>query len=610
MKNFFKAVCMGTAAVVLAFSMAACGDGDEVEKDPGTDPETPAELQPGEITFEDAICTSVINQENSGTVDIAVASNGAEVTYSISEEEAERLNNAFENAISIAPDGTITGMYDEIKRFKVDITASAEKCESVTAEITISIVNPYLTFEGRQLADGREGCEYAASVAYVAETDAAVEYSLASGSSLPEGLTLSSDGTITGVPTTVGRAVPFTVEASAKGYSDSSAEFLIDVVINHVSAASGSIVRFSSDEPIVIENAFMNETYINTTEIARASALNNNVITYKVTEGTLPEGFTLYPNGALIGRTDSRSDPAVFTVEASAQGCPSVSCRFSFEVKATQIKYPSANFAVTKGEAANLSLAHADALGAAVKYTVADDASKALLAEYGLSLSEDGILTGTPTKSANQLGISITASAEGFTEVTSTMYVRINEPLQAPANGRFEAEYTDLSGKQGTGYSGSPTGVDMIDKGQSSASNGAIVSYMHNSNCSLEFVVYVAEAVNNVPLYICLGSEAGNVTLTPDNLAVYVYQGQTAEGSKTTVNYSGVSVPGGSSMDYTEFVERQFGTVNLAQGWNVIQIQVLPNDLGGTGVTRGPGVDYIRFDTSVSIQWQPLTFNM
>lgn len=218
-------------------------------------------------------------------------------------------------------------------------------------------------------------------------------------------------------------------------------------------------------------------------------------------------------------------------------------------------------------------------------------------------------MTGTPKKVAEQVSFKVTAEAEGYTPTTATMYFRINEPLQAPANGRFEAEYTDLTGKQGTGYSASPTGKALIDKANSSVSNGAFVNYMHNDSITLEFAVYAEEAVSGVALYICLGSEIGNVTFSPSNLGVYTYAGQTATGAKTTVNYSPVQVNGGNQV-YGEFVERQFGTVDLVQGWNVIQIAVLANDLRGEGTTGGPGIDYIRFDTSASIEWVPLTFNL
>lgn len=602
MKKSFMAVCAGVfMAISLCFAPACSGK----EKKPD---EIVPELQEGTITFEDAICESIINEENSGTVAVATASNGATVTYSVSEEEAERFGNAFDGKLSIAPDGTIQGAYDAIKRFKVDVTASAEKCDSVTAEITVSVVNPYLTYAGRTLADAREGVEYAASVAFVENEEVDVTYRVTEGN-LPAGLKMDSSGTITGTPETVGRGEPFTVTASGKGYSDTDAQFTIDVVIDHVSDIPSTIVKFAKDEAVVLQEAYIGQTYVNTSGVATATALNNNYVSYRLAEGEqLPEGFTLYSNGALIGSSDDIGE-YTFKVIASAQGCEDVTCSFTLAVKATRIKYSPVNGTITKGEAANLALNTAEvAEGVKVTYSVTNEKSLETLKEYGLTVTADGYLTGTPTKVANQIAIVVTASAEGYTPTDATMYIRINEPLQAPANGRFEAEYTDLSGKNGTGYSASPSGTALIDKTLSFASNGAFVNYMHNDSITLEFVIYSAEAKTGVPLYLGIGSELGRVTFSPENLGIYVYHGQNTTGEKTTVNYSGVSVPGGNQT-YTEFIDAQFGTVDLAEGWNVIQIAVLTNDLRGAGSTGGPGIDYIRLDTT-GIEWIPLTFNM
>lgn len=179
-----------------------------------------APLQEGVITYEDAVCEVIKGVKDSGSVAKATASNGAPISYSITEEEAGKLNTAFGGALQVTSEGAIVGQYDAVKKFKVDITASAEKCEPVTAEMTVSVINPYFNYAGRQLADARVDLPYAASVAYVLDEDVQVTYSLSSKQKLPEGLTMSSDGTITGTPTQVGPGTPFLVKAKGKGFSD------------------------------------------------------------------------------------------------------------------------------------------------------------------------------------------------------------------------------------------------------------------------------------------------------------------------------------------------------------------------------------------------------
>lgn len=601
MKKTFMSVC-----VAIAMAVAVCFGACQTEDTPpdGGVTETP-ELQEGVITFEDSDCESIIHQENSGTVAVASASNGAPVSYSLSEEEQTKFDNAFGGALAIASDGTITGKYDSLKSFKVDVTASAEKCESVTAEIKVSVVNPYLTYSGKTLIDAREGVEYAASVALVENSGVDVTYSLKGD--LPAGLSMDKSGTITGTPTEVGPGEPFAVTASAKGYSTTTAEFTIDVVINHVSEAVSKIVKFGGEETVELEQAFIGDYYVNQSGIATASALNNNNITYELVGGELPEGFTLYSNGALFGSSEVTGEYE-FEVQASAKGCEPVTASFMLPVKATMVQYASVNGTITKGEETNYPINTAIAAeGVEVKYTMTEADAKALKDNYGLTVTEDGYLTGVPTQVVKLMNFKVTAEAEGYTSNTVTMYFRINEPLQAPSNGRFEAEYTDLTGKNGAGWSASPTGEDLIDYTFSSASNGAFINYLHNDTITLEFVVWTDEELSNVPLILCLGSEIGNVTFTPEVFGVYTYVGNTATGTKTTVNYGSVTVNGGEKT-YTGFSEYKFGTVNLAKGWNVIQLAVHSNTLRD-GLIGGPGVDYIRFDTTAELKWVPLTFN-
>lgn len=566
------------------------------------------DLEDGVITYEDAVCESILGVEDSGTVATAVASNGAAISYSVSEEDAQKLNNAFEGALSVSSNGLIKGKYDSTKRFKVNVTATAEKCEAVTAEITISVVNPYLDYTGRTLKDARVDLPYAASVAYVLNEEIEVTYRLSG--SLPDGLKMTSDGTITGTPTKVGAGKPFTVTASSKGFSNTAREFAIDVVIDHKSETPSKIVNYGTTGTTKqLDTAYVGVQYVNQAGVAgNASALNGNNVTYELAEGsTLPDGITLYPNGAIIGKTDIRGEYA-FDAVAKATGCEDVVCSFLLSVRPQRIRFESSNGELTKGEAASYSIATADAgEGVEITYSMTEADAAALLNDYGLKLTSDGTVTGTPTKVVKLMNFRVTAEAEGFSPRTATVYFRINEPLQTPANNRFEAEYIDLTGKSGTGYSASPTGEDMIDSTIATTSNGAFVNYLHNDTITLEFVIYAEQAVTNAPLLIAAGSEMGTVSFTPAAFGVYTYEGKTTAGKKTTVEYGSVRVNGGNS--YTTFDEYRFGTVSLAQGWNVIQLAVHTNTLRG-GNIGGPGLDYIKVDTSVALKWVPCTYNL
>ena len=617
-------------AVVLAatFAFSACTkttpvtptstDNNPTSVDQSTS--VPAELKEGEITFENATCESIINEEDSGTVNVAVASNGAPVTYALKDQtETDKLNNAFGSALSIAPDGTIKGVYNAVKKIKVKIVASAEKCEPVEAEITVSVVNAHLTFVGTQLADARRGVYYAASVALIGETDVEATYTVDKSTPLPDGLSMDRKGVISGVPTTVGRGVPFKVNASAKGYSASTAEFLIDVIINHTSDTHSRIVNFGAKEGAkALTDAYVGAQYVNQAGVAgNASALNENPISYALAEdSSLPEGFELYENGAIFGRGEDRAE-CTFSVVATADHCEPVTKTFTLKVIPKRIIFEAPSGELTKGEPASFSIATAVVAGdIAITYSMTEDEAARVRNEYGLEVSAEGLVTGTPKIVSELISFKVSANAEGYTATESTVYIRINEPLQAPANGRFEAEYIDVTGKQGTGYSASPTGKNMIDTSFDgmNISNGAFINYMHNDTITLEFVIYAEEDVNDAPLYIQMSSEMGNATLTPSGFGVYTYVGNTPTGTKTTVDYGSVSVSGGAA-EYVDFKEYRFGSVSLKKGWNVIQLAVHNNDYrgkdgDGKNITGGPGVDYIRIDTGVSLKWVPCTYNV
>jgi hypothetical protein len=90
--------------------------------------------------------------------------------------------------------------------------ASAPYCVSKEAEFVISVG---LSFSSVELVSVRRGESYNTSV-NMANGAANIVYKLKEGHKLPDGLTLSEDGTITGIPTRAG-VYAFTIQATAEG---------------------------------------------------------------------------------------------------------------------------------------------------------------------------------------------------------------------------------------------------------------------------------------------------------------------------------------------------------------------------------------------------------
>ena len=157
-----------------------------------------------------------------------------------------------------------------------------------------------ITFEGGELPDGKYNQAYTAKVG-TAETAHDVTFSLAPGSELPTGLTLTEGGYITGRPTQVVTDHAFKVIVSAPFAEPEEIDLTITigVAFNDFTLASGrNGVAYNGSV---------------------AQAQGKGSLTYEVTDGTLPEGLTLAENGTLSG-TPTKAGVYTFTVTASGEG--------------------------------------------------------------------------------------------------------------------------------------------------------------------------------------------------------------------------------------------------------------------------------------------------
>lgn len=160
----------------------------------------------------------------------------SEIVYEAISELPEGLN--------VSSDGTVSGTPQETSN-SFGFTVKATYMDySLTASFVISIIDSggsiVYSAENTDLGVAMIGTAWSVSVAYaeVVIPDAtddqlanlpAITYSLKDGSLLPDGLTLSSAGEITGTPTKECENYSFTVLASALGYTDAELTFTIDV---------------------------------------------------------------------------------------------------------------------------------------------------------------------------------------------------------------------------------------------------------------------------------------------------------------------------------------------------------------------------------------------
>lgn len=170
----------------------------------------------------------------------------------------------------------------------------------------------------------------------------------------------------------------------------------------------------------------------------------------------------------------------------------------------------------------------------------------------------------------------------------------------------LEAEYIDLNDIQGAGESSSQGGVQMIygngDSDKSKGwSEGYYVGYTYVANLKLDFV-FQSDADAKATIVLRLGSELGNILLTPDLFEVQL--------NGETVPYSSLSLNGGTSLEDMKFYDLVVNTnANVKSGENTLSLIVRDNKLVAGERVGAPCIDCVKITTSANITWNPKTDN-
>ena len=220
----------------------------------------------------------------------------------------------------------------------------------------------------------------------------------------------------------------------------------------------------------------------------------------------------------------------------------------------------------------------------------------------GVSFNELGVIAGTPGDSTSGvMRFNIIASAEGCEPVSVECQLRIYDVYEQ--TNVMEAEHINVSSLKGAGYSGSASGLSMIQS-YAKASGGKALGYL-NTAASFEFAITSA-ADTSANLILGLGTEWGDLTLTPKTFKVYV-NGQ-------ELDYGSIAIPDngtGNDMAFDRYTLSP--SVSLKAGENIIGFEILDSeDTGGVGTAtaKGPIFDCLEIGgASCEIGWRPRVAN-
>jgi hypothetical protein len=286
-----------------------------------------------------------------------------------------------------------------------------------------------------------------------------VTFTLATGT-LPAGLTLNPDGSITGMPTQTG-SFPITVTATdVNGCTGTSPTYTLvvacqTITVNNPANANGTA------------NAAFSETFTQTGAIGSA--------TFTLGSGTLPAGITLAANGVLSGTpTQTGSFPITVTV-TDANGCTGTSATYTLVIACQTITVTNpANANGTAGAAFSETFTQTGAIGGAT-FTLGSGTLPA-----GITLATNGVLSGTPTQTGSfpitvlvTDGNGCTGTSATYTLVIACQTINVTNP--ANANGTAGAAFSETFTQ--TGAIGGATftlGSGTLPAGITLAANGVL----------------------------------------------------------------------------------------------------------------------------------------
>jgi len=181
------------------------------------------------------------------------------------------------------------------------------------------------------------------------------------------------------------------------------------------------------------------------------------------------------------------------------------------------------------------------------------------------------------------------------------------------AKSVFEAEYVDLTGKYGYGFSANYFETDMVqqDDGSANASNGYYLTGLYYEGAYIDFVINSDRDIDDAVLVIRIQTEYDDKTFDPDIFGIYV------NGSDYPLDYDQVTFTTDFTRDSTSSVRNEFVNVvmidslELKKGENVIRLQATNNIThGNTRKADAPMIDCIYIYSNAVLTWSPKTSNI
>lgn len=370
--------------------------------------------------------------------------------------------------LSLSPGGVLSGT-PTIAATSLTISVTATYQGATSQQLyTLNIAHPtpQITMGAGALPDGTKGASYTfdfrplASVSGGSGGIGDAVFSVASGT-IPAGLTLASNGLLSGTPSEATTGQSFGILGSYQG-ANSQQTYTIKIgnPAAQITLATGALPAGTQGSPYTFDFKSLASVTGGSGGIGDAS--------FSVVGGNLPAGITLAANGVLSGTPSSATAPSgqALTILASYQGATKQ------QTYTLKIDSPPAQITINTGVLPDATVGQPYSFDFKSLVSIAggtggiSDATFSVASgsiPTGLSLNSSGLLAGTPSIATPAIGqtFNIKASYQGASS-QQAYNVKVNNP---------PAQITMNTGTLPDGFKGEPYSFDF--KSLTSVSGGS-----------------------------------------------------------------------------------------------------------------------------------------
>jgi hypothetical protein len=338
------------------------------------------------------------------------------------------------SGLTLAANGTLSGVPLQTGTFPITVMVTdSNGCTGTSATYNLTINCQSITVTHPANMTGTVGVAFSEQYTQSGGIGAVV---FSTSSTLPAGMTLAADGTLSGTPTQSG-SFPLTVTVTDSNGCTGSDTFTLTIGCQTITVTNPAVSTGTVGSPF-------SQTF------TQSGA--NGTATFSLASGTLPSGMSLSASGVLAG-TPAQTGSFPITVKVTdSNGCTGTGATYTLVISCQTITVTNpGNTTGTVGTAFSATFTQSGAIGTATFST-----SSAL--PTGLSLSAAGVLSGTPTQTGSfPITVTVTDSngctgtGAAYTLVINCQTIPVTNPATTTGtvDAPFSATFTQ-SGAIGT----------------------------------------------------------------------------------------------------------------------------------------------------------------